>query len=184
MMLNLAVGSIAFTLFFLYDLWQIKCLPSVFRICFVLGCLMLTYATAGLVLITPVSPYFSAIRLVFLIPAAIFLLLTIYALFFTLPSKKTYSDQNDRPVTDSGVYALCRHPGVIFLSLFYLFLLLSFCKVELLYCFVIWTLQDIVLVFVEDRFIFPKLFNGYEDYKTRVPFLIPTIDSLKRAVKR
>ena len=46
-------------------------------------------------------------------PAGAFAAL-IYTLFFALPFDETYAKQNNgRYVCDRGVYALCRHPGIL-----------------------------------------------------------------------
>jgi protein-S-isoprenylcysteine O-methyltransferase Ste14 len=183
-MWNLVVGTVGFTLFFVYDYWQVKYLPSTFRSSFTVGCALLIYATFGIVIeAASAIPLFS-IRAFFLIPAAVFLSLTIFSLTFALHMESAYTDQQNRKVVDSGVYAICRHPGVIFLPLFYLFLWLAIPTSELLYSFTIWALQDILLAVFEDKYIFPILFDGYDLYKKQTPFLIPTIASLKNGFKR
>ena len=47
----------------------------------------------------------------------------IYCLFFALPFEQTYADQDSGSrVCRSGVYALCRHPGVLCFAVMYLLL--------------------------------------------------------------
>ena len=76
-------------------------------------------------------------------------------------------------IVDSGTYGLCRHPGFWWLTL--LVVCLGLLKgVERYYItMILMTALDFLLVFVQDRFIFPRVFPGYEEYRKRVPFLIP-----------
>lgn len=72
-----------------------------------------------------------------------------------------------------GSYALCRHPG------FWWFCILAlsigglrgfsenFFTISLMIGF------DLLLIFIQDRYTFPKVFHGYDDYKKKVPFLFP-----------
>ena len=178
----LTVGTIAFVLFYMFDLYQIKKLPEIFRFCFLPGCAMLAYALVGLIFIVPEPDGFSRLNYLFLIPAAISLLAAVYSLFFALPADKTYSAESGRRLIDRGVYALCRHPGVLPLSLTFFFFWLSFQKAFMFNAFILWSAANLLLVAAEDRYIFPKLFEDYEDYKRRVPFLMPTKESLRQCI--
>ena len=78
----------------------------------------------------------------------------------------------------SGVYALCRHPGVLWLAGFYLFLWLALGGVVPLAAFVVFGLLDVIYVVIQDRIIFPALFDDYGEYQEQVPFLRPDKMSL------
>jgi protein-S-isoprenylcysteine O-methyltransferase Ste14 len=101
-------------------------------------------------------------------------------LFFWLPFKKTYvtTDQTNT-VVSTGMYALCRHPGAIWVCLFYLFLWLASGKLMMLWAGAIWTLINILYIYVQDRWIFPHILTGYNLYQQEVPFLIPNNKSIK-----
>jgi protein-S-isoprenylcysteine O-methyltransferase Ste14 len=176
------VGTLSFVLFFMFDLFQIGKLPEVFRFCFLPGCAMSAYSLIGLIFLTPFPLGYSRLNLFFLIPAFLFLLITLYSLFFALPAEKTYSAESGRMTIDYGVYALCRHPGVFPLSMTLLFLWLALRKNELLLAALVWTALNLILVTIEDIYIFPKLFSDYNSYKKKVPFLIPTKQSIGRCV--
>ena len=74
---------------------------------------------------------------------------------------------------DSGTYGLCRHPGFWWLS--FLVIFLNLLRGVRLYsiAMILMIALDLVLVFVQDRYIFPRVLPGYEEYRKRVPFLIP-----------
>lgn len=83
-------------------------------------------------------------------------------------------------VVKKGVYALCRHPGVIWFFFFYLFLWLATGIKIMLWSGIIWTGMDILHIYIQDRWLFPKTLKGYELYKKEVPFLIPNLTSAKK----
>ncbi len=116
--------------------------------------------------------------------AVIAFCLLVYSLFFALPAKTTYVAQKKDllPLKSSGMYALCRHPGVIWLSIFYCMLWISITHWALLWTWLICTGMDLFYVVIQDRYIFPKTIENYEKYKEVTPFLIPTIGSIRRAV--
>ena len=43
---------------------------------------------------------------------------------------------------------------------------------------------NLLLAVREDGTFFPKVLEGYDEYKTRVPFIIPTIESLRNTFRR
>ena len=64
-------------------------------------------------------------QILFLILAILFLGLLIYTLFFALPFEETYIEQDAHKTYDKKMYALCRHPGVLWFAGFYFCLWLS-----------------------------------------------------------
>ncbi|MCE5255733.1 MAG: hypothetical protein LLF89_02675 [Spirochaetaceae bacterium] len=76
-------------------------------------------------------------------------------------------------LVSEGSYGRCRHPGFWwFVSLaLALGLLRSFAS-YLITIFVM-IMLDLSLIYVQDNFVFPKLFAGYDEYRRQVPFLIP-----------
>ena len=48
---------------------------------------------------------------------------------------------------------------------------------------VLFSLMNIIYAYMQDRMIFPITLEGYEDYQKHVPFLIPTIASIKRSLQ-
>lgn len=78
----------------------------------------------------------------------------------------------------TGTYALVRHPGVIWYTLFLIALLLISSSQLLLIALPIWVFMDVLYVIIQDKFYFPHMFPGYEEYKKETPMLIPTRKSL------
>jgi len=182
-------GCVAFLLFILHDLINDAGGYKKSRELFFIGCGLLTAASVGLTVsaIAERLPL-ARVAVVFSIVAALFLVLLIYTLFFALPFHKTYigdgpedaSEDMSNKVCDTGVYALCRHPGVLWLIGFYLFLSLAFPERDLIIGSVLFSLLDITYVILQDLYIFPHAFSDYDTYRKSTPFLVPTAGSVKR----
>lgn len=142
------------------------------------------YYVGGIALIAVgTAVQLKAIRSVeFCIAAAVFLALQLYALFGCFPSKNAYGSGEKQVVYDKGIYALCRHPGLLFFAGMYICLCLG---TELpWYCAALYTALDLALVIFEDVAVFPRTLDGYEKYRNSTPFLIPNGKSIKRTFKR
>jgi len=48
----------------------------------------------------------------------------------------------------------------------------------------VWTICDIIHVYLQDRFFFPRMFKDYDVYIRKVPFMIPTRKSLNNFFKK
>jgi protein-S-isoprenylcysteine O-methyltransferase Ste14 len=117
---------------------------------------------------------------IFSLIAVIFLVLLIYSLFFALPFHKTYLETNKKTkVYKDGVYALCRHPGVLWFIGFYFFLGLAFMSALLLMATAVFGFLNILYVIFQDRWTFPRCFQDYKQYIKETPFIIPNQNSLK-----
>ncbi len=174
------LGVLAFLLFVISDINSIIMKNKLLNSCFFMGFILLVIATAGIIL----SEWDKSFRmLLFGFLAFIFLILLIYTLFFALPFKKTYIDTHSSPkVCDSGVYALCRHPGVLWFIGFYLFFGLALNMMLLLLAAFIFSSLNIIYVVFQDRWTFINTFDNYEKYKINTPFLLPNIKSIKRCL--
>ena len=147
------LGLCAFALFFLsdYNDWRLR--RKELKLCFPAGGVLLV---AGTFLRCGRAACAEALwlRVVFLAAALLFLVLLIYTLFFAIPVGASYARPGEkRDVCTTGVYALCRHPGVLWFVGLYLCL---WPAVGLppadafVYCGL-----NVLLVWVEDRFVFP-----------------------------
>lgn len=183
-MIFIFTGCLAFILFYIFDLNKMKFLNKNINLCFFAGVVFFSASTVGVLLgsqkIFEVS---IPLQIFFGILSISSLVLMFYSLFFALPFGKTYVEATKAgPVVDTGMYALCRHPGVIWFFLFYLFLWLASGKMMMMWAGIIWTVMDIIHVYVQDRWLFPKTLNSYDRYKLEVPFLIPNFVSIKRYI--
>ncbi len=179
-MFGIIAGTVGFGLFFLYDAYVLALRerrPLIFASGFVL-------LTAGTVQIFAAAPYKgAAVSNIIFGAAALFLLaLLIYTLFFALPAKKTYTGRSGQNLVSSGVYSLCRHPGVLWLFLFYLFSWLLCGSKYMLIAWLLFSALDIAYVIWQDVSVFPKTIPGYDEYKKTTPFLIPSIKSIKNSL--
>jgi protein-S-isoprenylcysteine O-methyltransferase Ste14 len=83
----------------------------------------------------------------------------------------------ERAVCTTGVYALCRHPGVLWFAGVYgcLWLTVGLPLWEAaLYCGL-----NVLLVAFEDLCVFPARLEGYDAYRVQTPFLLPTRQSIR-----
>lgn len=177
-------GAAAFGLFVLYDINSVVWKKKSLRCLFSLGAVLLLAAT-GLCLLRECegSRFFdNPLALLVLIPAAASFALMVYALFFALPFTETYVHVPGKAVVcDRGMYALCRHPGVLWFCLGYLFLALAWGTPRVWGMGIVYSLLNVGYVILQDRWTFPRTFKDYAGYRKRVPFLIPTAGSIKRA---
>lgn len=111
------------------------------------------------------------------------LALLIYTLFFALPFSNTYQNETANTICDTGMYALCRHPGVLWFFTTFLCLCGVFFSCETFLVFLVANAMNLAYIILQDYWIFPKLFQGYSTYKENTPFLIPTKNSIRTCFK-
>ena len=176
----LAMGICGFALFYLSDANDLHWGRQELRLCFPLGALLLTAATAAECLMreAPVAGWGRAAAGA---GTLLFLMLEIYALFFALPPKASYGTPGQsRSTRVTGLYALCRHPGVLFFIPLYFGLWLTFGLSPV--SGAVYALLDVLLVIYEDRRVFPAVLEGYADYQRQVPFLFPNAGSISNCL--
>lgn len=180
-------GTIAFILFIVYDLEQAGAISHRFhkitKAFFSIGSVLLVGATASLLWrMDPINMDWNGNMFFFLILAILFLGLLIYTLFFALPFEETYVKQDAHRTYDKKMYALCRHPGVLWFAGFYFCLWLALGSKPLLVMAGWFSFLNFCYIVLQDFYTFPKVFSDYADYRKRVPFLIPNGKSLKRCI--
>ena len=170
------LGLAGFILFFISDVndWKLSC--RALKLCFPIGFALLAAGTAWALLNSPAC-------WAVLIFATLLLALEIYTLFFALSAKEAYTCQGQaRPVCKSGVYALCRHPSVLWFAGLYLCLWAA--AGLALRAAVFFSVLDVLLVLFEDRYVFPARLDGYDDYRAETPFLLPNRQSIRACCGR
>jgi protein-S-isoprenylcysteine O-methyltransferase Ste14 len=142
-------------------------------------------ATGGIIITSLDLIQINIVRMgIFGVFTALFFSLLIYTLFFALPFKNTYIETEGSPkVCQSGVYALCRHPGVLWFIGFYAFFGITLQLPLLLIAAVIFSLLNVFYVIFQDNWTFMKIFVNYAEYKKVTPFLIPNNKSIKRCLQ-
>ncbi len=121
------------------------------------------------------------VRIPAALAAALFLFLLASSLFLEI--RLVEGPDGERPLYTRGTYALVRHPGVLWLALLQVAFALAIRSRLLLVAAPFWTAANVALVAVEDRVFFPRLFGeAYRRYRKNVPFLIPTLSSVKNCI--
>jgi protein-S-isoprenylcysteine O-methyltransferase Ste14 len=178
-MIYIVLGGLGFLSVQLLDIVSLKRIPGLKPITLVVGNGLLVFSIIMLCLSPDklALPAWSGWLGWAVLPIALFLL--IYSLYINLPFGKTYvaTGVGDRLIT-RGLYALVRHPGVHWFTLLLVALILVSRARLMLIAAPIWLLLDIVLVAIQDRYFFGRMFAGYEDYRRQTPMLIPNRRSL------
>lgn len=190
-MINVIWGVLGFCLFGLYDvnsvIWKIKAIHSSFAA----GCILLVIGSAGLGYEALAAGGPAGVCDYILISLGILnMFLLIYTLFFALPFEETYCSREGKKdgicrveeksnVCDRGVYALCRHPGVLWFFFFFFFCGLALHSKLFFTGGLIFSACNLGYVIFQDIWTFPKTFSDYEEYKKKTPFLIPDWKSIK-----
>ncbi len=171
------IGLCGFAFFFFsdYNDWHMG-LRSL-RVCFPIGTLLLAAGTVWET-ISGTPPLEGWLQGALLFLGGIFFVLLVYTLFFSLPVKASYNAPGQkRRVCTQGVYALCRHPGVLWFVGLYLCLWAG--GGLPLWEAAVFSATNILLVLFEDVCVFPALLMGYESYKHFTPFLLPNRRSIR-----
>ncbi len=182
-MASLVLGLLGFLAYLLYDVNSVTKKNPLAHSLFAVGSALLLAATVwDLAAAWRAGALRSPGSWLLAVCAIAFGCLLLYTLFFSLPFDETYRSQNaPRRVYDRGMYALCRHPGVLWFFLFYLCLGLACLPGRLLVHGMLFSLCNLLYVLFQDRWTFPRTFPDYPDYRRAVPFLLPTIRSLRTA---
>jgi protein-S-isoprenylcysteine O-methyltransferase Ste14 len=176
------LGLLAFALFFLSDYNDLLLHRRWLTVCFPAGGALLG-AAVFFQLAPGRAPLSGALRWAVLVLGAGFALLLIYTLFFAFSAADAYASPGKRRrVCVTGVYAICRHPGVLWLL--GLMLCLHAGGGLPLSAVAAYTALNILLVLFEDRLVFPRLLDGYEEYRRTTPFLLPTPRSMYRCFRQ
>lgn len=177
-------GSVAFLLYVLYDINSVRWNNKLLHYGFFWGTVLLAVTTIGVVLQNKKHiEHIEGSSIVLFGIAAIFFVLLIFTLFFAIPFQSTYKNESEKRLAyTEGVYALCRHPGVLWFVGFYLFLAWGLRSREMFIYGCVVSVWNIVYIVIQDCYIFPETFTNYGEYKRKTPFLIPTKNSIKISI--
>ena len=183
-MSDLIIGCLAFVLLYIFDYNKIEAKVQWLNSFFAIGVLILAYSTWRVIFSSSAGFHVPVVlSAVFYSLAGVSALFMLYALFGALPFKNTYVKGNGNQLIDTGVYALCRHPGVWGFFFMYLFAFAASGKWNVLFACVLWTGMDIIHVWVQDKYFFPKTLPGYQEYQKSTPFLLFTRESFSRFIQ-
>ncbi|MFC1918643.1 DUF1295 domain-containing protein [Chloroflexota bacterium] len=178
-MIYIAIGCLGFLVIHLFDIVSLKRLTGAKPFTWTLGNGLLVYALIMACIHPDKLPLPTWSIWLGWVLLSISVLLLVYALFINLPFRKTYitTGVSDRLIT-TGLYALVRHPGVHWLILILLSLILVSESSLLLIAAPIFILLDILLVTLQDRFFFGRMFGDYDSYRKETPMLVPNRQSI------
>ena len=178
-MIYVVLGCLGFLIIHTFDIVSLKRIPGAKPVIWVLGCGLLAYSVIMVCLdpdklSLPIWATWLGWALL-----SISILLLIYSLFINLPFRKTYvaTGFGDRLIT-TGMYALVRHPGVHWFILLTVSLILVSSSRLMFIAAPIWILLDILLVVIQDKFFFGRMFEGYDAYRRETPMLVPNRRSI------
>jgi protein-S-isoprenylcysteine O-methyltransferase Ste14 len=180
-MTGVALGAAAFLLIFWVDAVSLKKMSFVKPLLWVVG---ITLSVIGLVLTVREPP-----RLQLPIPVlaagwvlvGICAALFVYSLFVEIPFASAYVQKGtpSRLVTE-GTYALCRHPGVLWLAGLLAGVFFASGSLWMLVALPLWVGLDVLYVVLQEKLYFLRIFGEeYRDYQHSVPMLVPTPQSAR-----
>jgi protein-S-isoprenylcysteine O-methyltransferase Ste14 len=183
-MLYIISGSMAFILFFLFDYYNIKNFTIQKKLVSISGVSILIYSAVMAVEESTVIHFSVVVKLISTVLFIVSAVLLIYSLFLELPFKSTYADDKfNGSLVDTGTYALCRHPGVLWLFFLLLFLFFMTGAVMIAVATIIWTSINAVYVYLQEKFFFCTMFSDYINYQKTTPMLIPNKSSIKKCIR-
>lgn len=180
-MFALWLGVLGFLCYFLYDVNSVGRIAGWMNRLFMIGTILIVVATSVLFWKRRSVLFQTPMDLLWMAGGVFFLYLLIYTLFFALPFDETYvKESRYRKAYTDGVYALCRHPGVLWFAGMYLFAALLWKSLEGLIFFVVMVILNIFYIIFQDYYSFPKTFSNYREYQRSTPFLIPNRKSIQQ----
>lgn len=180
------MGIAAFAAFGLYDvnsvIWKNRIADKLFfagSAAVTVSCVLAVYdaVTAGKSLMD-IPP---EIKTAALIAGVISVVLLVYTLFFAIPFRDTYVDSDGagkRIVCRNGMYALCRHPGVLWFTVAGICMCIVFTTRDMLMFTGTVCVLNVLYIMLQDKWTFIHTFSDYEDYRKETPFLIPRISGI------
>ena len=176
---NILMGAAGFLLMHLLDFASMKKVPFVKPALTFCGTSLVVIAAARVAVTGAkfgLPAWASAAAWMLLIVSAG---LMVYSLYVALPVGKTYvAPGKSGHLVTGGVYALVRHPWLVFFTLSMIGLGLGSRSTLAVEAGLAWTALSVILVYVQDQKIFPQMFPGYAEYQKTTPMLLPTRNSV------
>lgn len=116
----------------------------------------------------------------FLGAAILFGILLIWSVFFEFSIERKKHGIPGNGLVTTGSYQFCRHPGFWWFALFSLSIGVMRGISAHFFTILLMNSMNLLLIFIQDRYIFPKVFQGYNEYRKQVPFLVPRIPQAMR----
>ena len=180
-MIYLGLGILGFVMLLVFDICSLS-EKSICKYFFgVSGFLLILFSSVFLVQMNSNIFFPVPFRLIALSLSILSLILLVYSVFIEV-GKNTYRFKNENKLITTGTYALSRHPGVLWFLFVYLFGAIYFQNYFVLYAGLLWTVINVIYVYIQERFIFTKLFENYGSYIQTTPMFLPSIQSIERCI--
>ena len=177
------LGAISFIFFFFFDIYTLNNKGTKKKIFGITGLATFIYSALMVTMSSEKINFSLAIKIIAFMFLSVVAFLLVYSLFLALPFVKTYGKvQHNSELVDTGTYALCRHPGVLWFGFLFLFLFFASGSVLLISAGIIWTSIDVLHVYLQEKLFFFKIFPEYRTYIKTTPMLIPTKSSIKKCI--
>jgi len=180
-MIYIGIGILGFIIIHLFDLVSLKRVPfGVKPVVWAAGLAILFFSLMKMCLESNTLPLPDSLVGVGWFLLAVSVMMITFALFVNLPFRKTYVDTGvGDKLIKTGLYALVRHPGVYWVALFFFSLVFISRSYLMLMAAPIFVVLNTTLVIVQDKYFFPKMFEGYTQYQKETPMLVPNRRSTK-----
>ena len=176
-------GALAFVFLFLYDVYTLKNEGSKKKAFGLLGIILLLFSGVMATVTSQKVLFPTGVRISAWILFGVSAILLVYSLFVELPFVKTYGkNTHSSSLVDTGTYALCRHPGVLWFGLMFFFYYFATGAKYMISAGIIWTALDVLHVYLQEVYFFPRMFPEYKTYMTTTPMLIPSGKSIRKCL--
>ncbi|ERJ11990.1 methyltransferase [Haloplasma contractile] len=183
-MIYVLIGIFSFVLMFLFDVFTLYDRPYLKRFFGIIGLSLFIYSTIQVIVHSDRINLPLEVQLVAGILCLLSLLLLVFSLFIEVSFIKTYGNEtHNNNLVNTGTYALCRHPGVLWFAFIFLFLFLFTGAELLIIAGISWTLMDVIYILLQERYIFNHMFKSYPEYQKTTPMLIPNRTSINKCIE-
>jgi protein-S-isoprenylcysteine O-methyltransferase Ste14 len=116
---------------------------------------------------------------------AITFLLVVFSLVIEVPTLYLYlTSGRERKLVTTGFYAMSRHPGVVWFSLFMVFLAAATDARTLAIATPVWIAMDVLHVRWQEQVYLVRVYGDeYRRYQAEVPMLIPRLAGIRRGLE-
>lgn len=183
-MVGIGLGAASFAVILWVDLISLKGIRFAKPLLWLAGTAAFALAAILTIRTSPRIPLAPPLPVLGYVLAGVFFLLLVWSLFLEIPFVSAYLEsRGSQRLVTSGTYALCRHPGVLWLGGLIAGLFLASGALLLAPAFIVWIGCDVLLVYLQERLFFLRLFGSdYRKYQREVPMVVPTLGSLQRCV--
>lgn len=175
-MLSFGVGACGFAAVAAYDIAQVRHRRRLALVSAIAGYLCLAASlTVVIVSYSPAKDSFILLLLKILFAAGFFVLL-LYSVLIEIPlalRRSRPSPAQARKVISSGTYGIVRHPGFLWFALMWGAIILIYLNPVVTRVGLGLVSLDFLLIAAEDLVFFPRIFSDYEEYRKRIPFIVP-----------